>query len=556
MKNLTRLLGAIIAVCMLASIATVAFAATENDAVKYFTDHNYLRGDENGELHLDASVTRAEFAALVNRLCGYTETADISNYTDVSENAWYHDDIAAAVNAGYYQGFNGTMFPTSQLTGAQVSIVMERIFGTAVSSIVGSETVTRQQCVELLYNAVTSAETIYGTATLTFAEFYSGDVSSTDSYDAVSSATNTKSATFSNCASDFVDADTNADGYHITGVKNVTVAVKASDLDAYRAINPTFAITGTTEPSQYKTVTVSGSTASYSATKFNVADTVTNASAQLQTASVWGDYQINVYDPEGTTYLRNTRSDEGFAINSKIQGIILETASGLKVGMEYLQSIWVQPYEVSFNVLSDNTHNAHIAQFDNLEELSKLVGETVTKITYIMPDSTYVYTFDGIYIKPVYTGSITAVFGDGIKDVTLSTSELSAFTNGTLTVTYTVGSGRQATAYTLCSTALVNGTATYAVDTSVIADVEEGGTYSVKISSESYADYTVSIPMTAEQKAELQSLVTTAESGNMTSILEAHVAEAKELLSNEKATSAAAADLISELKTLIAEAQK
>ena len=67
-------------------------------------------------------------------------------------------------------------------------------------------------------SAFASAEegTVYGTATLTYAEFYSGDVSSTNTIDAVTSATTSKSGTFKNTVSDFVDEQTNKDGYHLT----------------------------------------------------------------------------------------------------------------------------------------------------------------------------------------------------------------------------------------------------------------------------------------------------------------------------------------------------
>lgn len=598
MKNFKKLLSAILAVCILASFATAAFAAenSEDAAISYFTDAGYLKGDEHGNVNAGNAITRAEFAALVNRVAGYSEASEsISEYTDVTEGSWYYNDLALALGAGYYEGWNGQMHPNDTITCEQVLTVVARVFGltadntSSLSAYSDAEnisdwakapvaavtaagyvetdgalnptgTITRGKCVTVLYNALTTPEVLYGTASLTYAEFYAGDVSSTDSYDAISSATNSKYSIMSNIYSDFVDADTNADGYHILGVKNVNVAVKASDYAAYRAINPTFALTGSTAPSQYKTVTVSGETASYSATKFNVADTVTNASAVLQTGSTWGDYQINVTDPEGTTYLRNSRADEGFAINSGIQGIILETKSGLRVGMEYLQSIWVQPYEVSFNVTADNTHNTHIAEWDNLPELDKLVGETVTGITYIMQDEAYVYTFDGIYIKPIYNDSISAEFGEGLKTITLGTSDFSKFENGKLTVTYTVGSGRSAQKYTVLNADLVTGTATYNLDLSLIAEAEEGGTYSVSINCDNYADFTVSIPMTSEQVEALNSLIAKGQAlldgGVEDSLLAAHIAEAQELLANEQATSAEAADLISELTTLVAEASK
>ena len=395
-------------------------------------------------------------------------------------------------------------------------------------------------------------ELVYGTATLTYAQFFAGDVSSTDSYDAVSSATTSKYAIMPNMATDFTEANT--DGYHITGVKNVNIAVAASDYEAYLAINPTFVRSEGDAPAQYKIVSVENDKAVYSGTRFHIADTVTDAAAVLKTGTTWGDYQIEVTDG-AVVHLRNTREDE-FDINSEIQGIILETKSGLRVGMEYLQSIWVQPYEVSFNVPEDNTHNTHIAAYDNLPELSRLVGETVVKIIYIMPDNTYVYEFDGIYIKPIYTGEITASAADDYQEITLSANDFSSFENGLLTVTYTLGSGRQRTVYTLQETRLENGRDTYVLDLSEIAGAEKGGVFAALISSDSYADVTISIPVSGDQKQSLEKLIVTAEAKLAeepeNTMLAAHIEEAKELLGREGASSAAAGELIAELTQLTA----
>lgn len=397
-----------------------------------------------------------------------------------------------------------------------------------------------------------SENLVYGTATLTYAEFFSGDVSSTDSFDAVSSATTSKYEIMPNMDTDFVDETANADGYHITGVKNVNVAVSEADYEAYQACNPTFVPTEGEAPAQYKVVTMEDGAAVYSETHFNLADTVTDATAELVTGGTWGDYQINVADG-AAAHLRNSREDE-FDINSEIQGIILETESGLKVGMEHMQSIWVQPYEVSFNVLDDNTHNTTIAAYDNLTELSKLVGETVTKITYIMPNAAYVYEFDGIYIKPLYTEEVTASVSEGYDAVTLSISDFGDFENGKLTVTYTLGSGRNKEITTLLETALVDGTDAYTLDVSALAGLDAGGTYGAIISSDTYADVTVTLPISQGQKAALADLVATAQdllkedASNAT--LAEHVEEAEELLAKEAATSGEAGTLLAELTEL------
>jgi len=56
-------------------------------------------------------------------------------------------------------------------------------------------------------------ELVFGSATLTYAEFFSGDVSSTESFDAVTSATTSKYEIMPNMATDFVDETANADGF-------------------------------------------------------------------------------------------------------------------------------------------------------------------------------------------------------------------------------------------------------------------------------------------------------------------------------------------------------
>jgi len=333
---------------------------------------------------------------------------------------------------------------------------------------------------------------VYGTASLSYREYYAGDVSSVDYYDGVSSATKGKYAIMSSMDTDFVDETTNADGYHIIGVKNVAVAVNSEDLEAYKKLNPSFVETGSEAPAQYKEVKLVNNVATYSKTVSSAVVTVRDATAELLTGTNWGDYQINVTDGE-KKYLRNTREEEGFAIASGIQGVILETKSGLKVGMEHLQSIWVQPYEVSFNVLSDNTHNTHIAGYDNLEELSKLEGETVTKITYIMPNETYVYEFAGIYIKPGSGLKLSATLTEG--NLELSEADYSKFDNAKLSVVYTVGFGREAKSYSLYNGEL-NGVA-YTLDMTEIAALEDqSGKYTAKISSDNYADTVVVITAT------------------------------------------------------------
>lgn len=599
-KKLQRLFSVLMAACMAATLAPAALAASDLDGhwgqatMQEFIDRGWLTGYGDGQYGPDNGMTRAEFSALINRVTGLTEESEtISNYTDVASGAWYASDLAKALAAGYMTGTSATtMSPNAAINREQAMTMVTRLLGltaadtevealawfsdasqissyaqnpiaamvaagyvngTTDGRLLPQKQLTRAVGITILYNALDALtapaipETgmVYGTATLTFAEYYAGDVSSVDGYglDGITSATVDKHVSFNNgMYTNYTEDKT--DGYNILGVKNVNVAVDAADYPAYVALNPTFKISRSV-PAQYKTVTIVDGKAVYSATNFNVVDTVTDATATLKTGSTWGDYEIDVTE-HSTAYIRNSRSDEGFAINAYIQGTILETESGLKVGMEFLQSMWVQPWEISFNVSPESTLNAHIAGWDNLDELSKLVGEKVTKIIFVMPDSTYIYEFDGIYIKPVYPeqADVAASFTAGSAEVAISgvPEDLED-----VTVTITCGSGRGAT--TVASAVEIR-------DGKVTMDsaYDDTQTYTVKVSSSNYADLVAAVPVNSTQVTQLTQLAEQAKAliddgtaANDSGLIE-HYEEAQALLADVgSATSTEAAELISEL---------
>lgn len=499
-KKVKNLFCAVLVGCMCASAVGAVGSATDidghwaEDSVRFFADNGWLEDYSTVSVNYapDTSMSRELFVSLLNRFAktpvestdvdedgiftreeamviaakalGLTDGdtavldkfADSSEISDVARSA-----IAALVSGGYIHGTtDGMISPATQLTRAEGITILDNIYDAMTFDL-------------------SEHDVVYGTASLTYAEFYSGDVTTTESYgvDGVTSATVSKYGTFNGKMYTNYSED-KTEGYNIYGIKEVNVAVSAKDYYDYIAINPTFKLSRT-EPKQYKNVTIENGKAVYSATVTNLVSTVSDASAELLTGSTWGDYQINVTE-NSTANIRNNRSDEGWAINGDIQGVILETESGLRVGMEHLQGIWIQPWEVSFNVTADSEYNSRIAGHDNLAELAKLVGAKVTSITYIMPNETYVYTFEGIYIKPPYESGadIVATFTENSAEVSLSNvpTELE---NVTVSIYY--GSGRNKV--TVASGAeVVDGKVT------MTEAYNAENTYTVTVSSSNYAD--------------------------------------------------------------------
>lgn len=78
--------------------------------------YGYVQGDENGDLNLPKAITRAEFCTIYNKIIGRENaklvtadntvvTAETYGFTDLSEDAWYYDDMLKATSAFDENGF-------------------------------------------------------------------------------------------------------------------------------------------------------------------------------------------------------------------------------------------------------------------------------------------------------------------------------------------------------------------------------------------------------------------------------------------------------------------
>lgn len=122
---------------VLLTLPVTANAAAPSDvsghwAEKYLTEYvekGYLKGKGDGLIHPDDTMTRAEFAALMNRVLGFTaESAGVDGYTDAD--GWYRTDLAKALAAGYMSGSSdATMSPNSVVTRGQAFTMIARAIG-------------------------------------------------------------------------------------------------------------------------------------------------------------------------------------------------------------------------------------------------------------------------------------------------------------------------------------------------------------------------------------------------------------------------------------------
>ena len=115
-----------------------AFAASADDFSDFPSDwsaaglrravDNGLLNGANGRIDGAGLLTRAQMAAIINRAFAAKKTADLSGYNDVSADAWYRSDLAAAVAMGTFQGANGQLNPERPITREEAFTVLARAF--------------------------------------------------------------------------------------------------------------------------------------------------------------------------------------------------------------------------------------------------------------------------------------------------------------------------------------------------------------------------------------------------------------------------------------------
>lgn len=98
-----------------------------NADLQALNDYDIMRGNEDGDMMPDKSVTRAEFVAMVNRALGYSEKAAKNPFKDVAARDWFSDDVSISYNMGYFSGTaNATASPHGTLTREQALVLLGR----------------------------------------------------------------------------------------------------------------------------------------------------------------------------------------------------------------------------------------------------------------------------------------------------------------------------------------------------------------------------------------------------------------------------------------------
>ena len=101
------------------------------DPLESLENMGIIEGYEDGELHPERTLTRAEFAAILSRAYPDVITHELAYmFSDLAEEHWAYQEVQRAVNAGWLKGFgDGTFRPDENITFEQAVTVMCRVSG-------------------------------------------------------------------------------------------------------------------------------------------------------------------------------------------------------------------------------------------------------------------------------------------------------------------------------------------------------------------------------------------------------------------------------------------
>jgi uncharacterized protein with FMN-binding domain len=284
------------------------------------------------------------------------------------------------------------------------------------------------------------------------------------------------------------------DGTNISGVQSYPVAMDQATYellkDQVTDESADYYFTLCTEtPASYKTLTYDNDNGVYT---FSAATGTQQSAAGLSvddftTTSSYGSYQISLLGV-------GTNGTIGNEENVTISGVILTTSDGKSYPMYTLENVWlgtkVDNVEIAWSVAGAPEVKKNHGNGDAFHQYD-MNGKTLTNVKLITSAGIYNIPCN-LALTPYYEGEVT--MGTANKNTITVTGLPADIQNAKATVSYTVGTGRNAKTVYVAKNAAVAEDGGISLDT----PMEAGKTYTVTITSSNYAQITdtVAIPVT------------------------------------------------------------
>ena len=268
---------------------------------------------------------------------------------------------------------------------------------------------------------------VYGTMNLPYADYYYGELNNVEEnadmdletadpaaalraegcYDAVTSATNTKSKKYETTY--FTENENGS--VTVEGIKDVAIAVpeklyndaKAAIEEGKTCNNQLLNIVGnmtvnedqTVVPTEYKMLNGDGTLSAM--VDSNEAITVTDATVTASTNTRYGNYQLSITEKDSENSVLPTAEN--------MEGAIVTMTDGSKYAMLHVDNLWLRTGEMAW-ATTDNfvVHNVNTLKYKNFTDT---VGKTVASVRYIVRDGSDVTFTADAYLPLLHSGTAT-----------------------------------------------------------------------------------------------------------------------------------------------------
>ena len=135
--NYRHLFATLVAMIVLISSIGTASAVKLSDveghpaqkAIEALADAGAIVGSPGGTFLGELSITRAEFALILNKYLGFSST-DAEPFADTPEGKWYTEALTIAKSAGYIAGIGDNMgSPTHTMTRQEAFTMIAKVYG-------------------------------------------------------------------------------------------------------------------------------------------------------------------------------------------------------------------------------------------------------------------------------------------------------------------------------------------------------------------------------------------------------------------------------------------
>jgi hypothetical protein len=110
--------------------STVFMDSVDNwaqDSINRWSQRGILTGLSDGKFHPDQKISRAEWAAIINRIFQFQNEKNVA-YTDVINEEWFSKDVRIAAAASYMKGYNdGTFRPNEKITRQEAAVTIANL---------------------------------------------------------------------------------------------------------------------------------------------------------------------------------------------------------------------------------------------------------------------------------------------------------------------------------------------------------------------------------------------------------------------------------------------